>query len=481
MMRNKSIIIVFLLLALQILFTDSLRISQIDTTSMLFNQKVKLYLSITDDNGDPVKNLEEQMFKVFESADNTQFQQNKIVDFETNSNITNGINFLLLIDNSGSMYLDMNGKRTNEQNKKRIFLAKSAVRDFIESVNNPNDKIGIAEYNTNYQNYSKPVQNKERILNYLNEIQEPATPDEKYTEIYASLHYAVDDFKRTKGRKVIIILSDGENMPYYQLTQKEHQVYGKKIFTFDEPIMDCLKEGISVFTVNFGNPYEKKDRNLTLISLETGGAVFNAYDKEQLKNVYLKINNQVVNEYLLTYGASMEPSDKKYVKVEYLNKSKKTEVTRFYFSSPIFGMPMKNFNPLLLLILLLALLFLWLLSLIKFKKVNVPANIEVLATQIGRPVTKLVTLNKSGKTIIGGSNQADMTFIGAGDNMKDNHATIVFDKPSKSYTILADGDLTVNNKSVKKKKLESGDVINVSGATIVFDEGDRDKDKKKGK
>jgi hypothetical protein len=37
---------------------------------------------------------------------------------------------------------------------------------------------------------------------------------------------------------------------------------------------------------------------------------------------------------------------------------------------------------------------------------------------------------------------------------------------------VASGDLTVNNRPVKARKLEAGDVIDVGGATIVFDDGE---------
>jgi len=35
-----------------------------------------------------------------------------------------------------------------------------------------------------------------------------------------------------------------------------------------------------------------------------------------------------------------------------------------------------------------------------------------------------------------------------------------------------EGDITVNNRQVKKKSLEAGDVINVGGTIIVFDDDD---------
>ena len=48
---------------------------------------------------------------------------------------------------------------------------------------------------------------------------------------------------------------------------------------------------------------------------------------------------------------------------------------------------------------------------------------------------------------------------------------MLFDPKTKSYTIVGGGDITVNNRPVKSRRLEAGDVIDVGGATIVFDDG----------
>jgi Ca-activated chloride channel family protein len=54
--------------------------------------------------------------------------------------------------------------------------------------------------------------------------------------------------------------------------------------------------------------------------------------------------------------------------------------------------------------------------------------------------------------------------------VKEQHATILFDPKDKSYTVVGSGDIMVNNQPVKTRKLEPGDVIDVGGAVIVFDD-----------
>ncbi len=472
-MFKKSILIVLSFLVFQWVFGDSVNISQIDNSRLLLNQKINLYISVLDNKGNPVKNIEQNRFNVSESADQKNFKPVKILNFKPEANYENGINFLLLLDNSGSMYDDFNGRETPDEDNMRISSAKKAIVNFLQSIKNQRDTVGIASFNSFYTIYSMPINDKNKIANYLNEIKKPSS-EEAWTEIYSSLYLAMEDFKQVSGRKAVIILSDGENMPYYEYVKKPHKDFGTKIFKYQEAIEKSLMEGVSVFVINYGN--DKKDTGLKTISQNTGGVVFDAKNEEELKNIYIRIKEQILNEFMITYKAGMEPALKKYVKVDMTaGDNSKVSSTRYYFSSVLFGMPLKEFTLWLLLALLLALLLLWLLSLIKFKNTNTKPMLEVLDAPKGTIISKSLLLNK-GQTIIGGSKNADLTIMNA-PSVKDEHATIIFDGKTQVYTLKSKEDVMVNNKPVKTKILESGDVLNVGGATIVFDEGEIKKKK----
>ena len=64
-MLKKFIILLYIIFSLQIIFSDSVRISQIDTSKLLFNQDVGVYVSITNDRGDPIKNVTKDMIKIY--------------------------------------------------------------------------------------------------------------------------------------------------------------------------------------------------------------------------------------------------------------------------------------------------------------------------------------------------------------------------------------------------------------------------------
>src|SRR4030042_2879522 len=304
---------------------ESVRISQIDPSMLLFTQNVKVYVSVTDKDGAPVKNIGKDNFTVFESADGNNFKLiPEIKDFQTMANYEAGINFLVLIDNSGSMYLNMKQRLTRNKADMNVTHAKAAIATFLKSMTNPKDRVGLASYNSYYESFSDPVSDKAKIEGLLGHIKMPVG-DEGHTEIYASLCRAVNEFRSVKGRKAILILSDGENRPFYKYAGKPHRDFGTKIYSHTEPVRDCQQEGISVFAINFGRGGERKDVHLKDIALQTGGALFDAGDGGELARVYSKIVAQILNEYLITYSATMDPADKKYVKIKYASDNGTTQ------------------------------------------------------------------------------------------------------------------------------------------------------------
>lgn len=441
-------------------------LSQLDSSALLTTQSVSAYVSVTDDQGAPVTGLPPEAFSILESPDGTAFHPVARVNaFTPNAGAAEGITFLLLIDNSGSMYDTLDGKTTTDPQAMRVTLAKGAVRDFLSSVTSPSDRVGLVVFNTNYRVLARAVANRERLASLLEGINRP-TPEEAYTELYASLSLASREFAGIRGRKAIIVLSDGENYPYAQYSGKEHPVFKGYIYRFTEAILANQQEGVTVYGINYGSG-SVLDSHLGQIALETGGRVFDAANGEQLAGIYQEIHRQVAGEYRLNYRASIAPAERTYVRVDVSTGAGKATATRFYFASTVFGLPLDRLSLLLLLPFLLAGALVWGLTRLRLERRPRPANLEVLQTRVGHPMTRVVPLTTS-KTVIGGSPSANLTIVGA-PQLREEHASILYDPKDKSYTIVGSGDVTVNNQPVKTRKLESGDVIDAGGATIVFD------------
>ena len=163
---GKLLVITAVISVPAISYGNGLRLSQIDPSRLLLDQEVKVYVSVTDEDGKPVKNLTKERFKLFESANGKDFiPVPHILQFKSLVNYESGVQFFLLIDNSGSMYKmmrDHEGRLTT-----RIESARNAIKSFLKSANNPNDRIGLASYNSNFTLHSDVTSDKTGIYDLL--------------------------------------------------------------------------------------------------------------------------------------------------------------------------------------------------------------------------------------------------------------------------------------------------------------------------
>jgi len=372
------------------------------------------------------------------------------------------------------MYYTIQGEEVEEDAAdSRIALTKSAIQDFINSMTNSQDSVSLGSFNTYFKVHISNSTNRDRTIELLDEINKP-NEEEEYTELYAGLVESVEEIGSARGRKVLIVLSDGKNDPYYLNANTAHSDYGDKVFDYTEPIELCLQEGVTIFAINYGS---RKDSNLNTIALETGGLVFDASSQAELSNIYKRIRDRVNNEYFLTYRATMDPCDKKFLRIEYIRSSSMLDTERYYFTSTIFGLPLEEIGFFLIIPLILALLFWLILFLLKFDKRRTQPGLDLLHRDksITKISAKTVALGTA-KTVIGGSDSADLTIMGPSVSAG-KEVTIMYDKKTDAYTIVSDGKISVNNNPVKKRKLEAGDVINIGGTTLVFDDDIKPKKK----
>ena len=188
MKRTKAIlpVIIFLLIlgaSFTPIYPDSLRISQIDSTSLIINQKVKVYVSVTDVEGASIKNLGKDNFQIFETAEDRPELEREVLLVEKGVNINRGINLLLILDNSGSMYWDGSGKIKNSDNEEiwRITFAKNAINSFLKEIKNPRDKIGLFVFNVKIGAKTELTNDRVQIVKALSEAARPPE-EEAYTE-----------------------------------------------------------------------------------------------------------------------------------------------------------------------------------------------------------------------------------------------------------------------------------------------------------
>jgi Ca-activated chloride channel homolog len=479
---TAAVLVSGFIVPVQPLFAQSITISQVDASRLLLNQRVDLYVSITDPAGEPLGAASADAFRVMEapsaSADSSALPGEflpvkEIFSVEQAPHKEEGIHITLLIDNSGSMYDTIGGRETEDPSEMRTSAARNAIRSFIGSTFHPADTIALASFNTNLLVHSEDVADPSGLSGLLDEISRPAAQD-AYTELYHALVEAAPPGAGRSGRKVVVVLSDGENYPYYTYSGNEHPQYGSELRSSDEVLDHYQREGISLYAVNFGGD---RDRNLAEMAIESGGSSYDAWNEEDLSNIYRDIRRKIDSEYRIRYRAGMFPSERTFVKVIYRDGGREREARRFYYTSTMFGIPVLPYPYWILLAIPCALLLWGLLFFIRYRKIHRSAALQVLDPGYGTKVSSATVLLDQGKTVIGGGERADLTISGRGSG-GEQEVTILYNESDKSYTVASSsygaGSVTVvNNRPLKgPRKLSGGDVLNIDGTTIVFEEPD---------
>ncbi|SIP92811.1 Inner membrane component of T3SS domain-containing protein [Alkalispirochaeta americana] len=441
----------------------NLRLGQVNTSRLLGRQTVDLYLGITDHEGSPLEGVALEDLRVLESADGKNFTARPLLSLEERAGEREGIRVLLLVDNSGSMY------------PARMPGVKAAVRQFLQDLDPSRDRVGLATFNTHYQLLTAPTESFATVELLLETISRPK-PDEAFTELYRAISLAAEDLAGVEGRRAVLILTDGENYPFAVHRGDPHPLYGMETVSAGEARDALLRRGVGAFGINFAGG---TDPLFEEIVLPNGGVIFDAADGIELGQVYGEIRRGMLQEYRLRYRAGTIPSQKRYLRIEVDAPEGTVSREGAYFAGTLFGLPREDWSPLTLLLFPGALAAAALLGRLRFLNRRKSPNLEILGLRGG--ATRVLDLSGQ-ETVIGASADADLTMTSSPD-MRDRHATIVRDEKRGISTVVSAQEILVNNQRTTRRVLEPGDVIQLPGATLVFDdprEGRGDEGKKGG-
>ncbi len=445
---------------------ENISVSQLDTSGMFISSTIDCYVRITDSDGQPVELADPESSIKMGQLEDKKTVPLTVLGIEKNSESSEGVTFLLLIDNSGSMYEPAEGDPETE----RITAALRAASAFFSSLDPEKDRGGIAVFNRDFRLLSEPGENFNSSAGLLSTINKPEK-EESFTELYYTVAKAAGELGKRAGRKAIILLSDGENYPYFSNTGKEHPVLGSRNY-LPEQASEALSENeVTLYAVNFSR---EKDIPLAGLAVSSGGRVFDASDESELTGVYENIRKSITGEYRIKVRVPVSLSKTPSIEAV-LDEEHRDSMT--YSTALIFGSGhVESVKPAV--ILLIAGFAAWAaLFFIRLEKEAVHAELTQLMAGKGRgkALEKTILLS-SPNTVIGGSGSADYTITGIPE-IKDSHATIVRDEKTESFTLVSSQEVRVNNRPVRKKVLNPGDVINIEGATMVFDAPEKTEDK----
>lgn len=436
------------------LFAQNVMITQMDSGDLLLLSTLDAYLSLSEPDGEILETADPSLIRV-EHETARGMVPVEITEIRRNDEGDGSTTYLLVLDNSGSMYEPVG----DGSGGTRMEHAVRAVKAFLSDLDDPKARVGLAVFNTRFTLLAEPSADFSLAGEALKEIVRPEG-EEAYTELYYAAVRAAQAAARYRGRKAVILLSDGENFPYFVKTGNPGPETGETVYTPADSLDSLGREGVTLYGVSFSS---EKDQSLDDIAVSSGGTIFEARTDEELSGIYRRIRYRIEKEYRVSFRAPIGFLDTPEVKAFYGEASD----TGIYNSRPLMGKP-GDLSLFLPLVILAASLLLWLLLiLVRWEKPAARAEISMLPLGGGSPVQRTVALTGQ-RTVIGGSPQADFTVV---DNpsLRESHATILQDEKTGIFTLISDQEIRVNNNLTRKRNLKPGDVINVEGATIVFD------------
>ncbi len=442
-------------------FADDWEITQVDSSSLLTAGSIRVYLRSQNQSGETPAQNGAQGAEDSESRGAAPSVRDfrvrdrdagplEVLSAESGVLREEGISFLMLLDNSGSMYDEQfNGRR-------RIDEAVDAIRDFTGLTAASGDRMGMALFDTGLTPVALPGDRHRDILRTLETLRRPERQD-AYTELYNALLDSADDMADLTGRRAIILLSDGRNLPYLLSEAEPNPTWGERLPLAGDVSRALLQAGVTLYAVNFS---DDEDPGLAQIASASGGAVYRARSGSELARVYENIRNDILNELRLEILApAIDRSDRQLI-IGYDGG----EIRADYYIPRIFA-PGRGEEPtawpLIILFLAIAAGGTAILFLFPFEG---PAK----AAQLRQVDSRLTAVLRNDVTSIGSDPAAGLTLAG-NPAVEAEHATVVRDDRG-TYRLESGKIVMVNNQPVTKTRLRPGDVIRIEGTTLIFDE-----------
>jgi VWFA-related protein len=233
--------------------------------------EVHAYLSVLDEDGNAIKDLETEDFTVTEDSQTVEISSLALAEEEP-------ISVVLLLDNSRLMRGDP------------IDSAKQAAISFVASLSST-DQVAVMTFNDDVETVIDFTTDHQDVQEEIEEIEAlSGTGACQYDAIYQAVQMTA---ALTSGQRTIIVLTNGE----------DENVNGGicSSMTVDD-VINGASEGstrVPIYTVGLGSQVDEKE--LERISNLTGGRYHYAENSDELEILFLRISNQFDAQYMLGY------------------------------------------------------------------------------------------------------------------------------------------------------------------------------------
>ncbi len=184
---------------------------------------------------------------------------------------TQKLSVALVVDHSGSM----SGTPLDD--------TKKAVSAFVRNIED-GIRVGLIQFDDAAQVVAPVSDNTAAVLRGIAAMQ-----DGGGTSIYSGLELAGNELASENGRRVIILLSDGEDGDSSRI---------------DGVLEELKRKNIYVYTIGFGGA---DTEYLSYIATSCGGKFLQAESTQVLGEIYASIGQYMENDYIITFTVETEP------------------------------------------------------------------------------------------------------------------------------------------------------------------------------
>jgi Ca-activated chloride channel family protein len=254
------------------------------TTTFKVNVKlVNVFASVTDAGGTPVSALKQDDFQIFEDGIPQQ-----IAVFHRESELP--LSIILAIDTSLSTRGDLK-------------LELESARRFAHAILRPIDGLSLFQFSEIVDQLTPFTADMKTIDRGINHVHPGAA-----TALYDTLYLASDALLDRRGRKVMVVITDGGDTvskTSYQDAIREAQQAEVILYSIIiVPIENSAGRDIG------------GEHALITLSRDTGGKYFYASGLEQLDAAFRQISDELRTQYLIAYYPSRRIADSDYRRIE---------------------------------------------------------------------------------------------------------------------------------------------------------------------
>ncbi len=254
------------------------------STTFKVNVKlVNVFATVTDPTGAPISSLKQEDFQVFEDD-----KPQKIAVFHRESELP--LSIVIAIDTSLST-------RGNQR------LELESARRFAHAILRPIDGISLFQFSEIVDQMTPFTADVKVIDRAIGRIHSGAA-----TALYDTLYLGSDALLDRRGRKVMVIITDGgdtvSKTSYQEAVREAQQAEVILYSIIIVPIENSAGRDIG------------GEHALIQLSRDTGGKYFYASGSEQLEAAFRQISDELRTQYLIAYYPSTRLSDSEFRRIE---------------------------------------------------------------------------------------------------------------------------------------------------------------------